>query len=64
MTTANKKLLLEQIKSIIELIPKPAPGRYMALTKTSLEQAELWLGREIETTIEITNQKFSNEKSR
>jgi hypothetical protein len=38
-----RKELLIKIKSLINEIPVPPPGRKIALVKTKLEEAALWL---------------------
>ncbi len=43
----DKKDLLLKIISLIESIPIPPPGREMALVKTKLEEAKLWLQESI-----------------
>jgi hypothetical protein len=48
MTIEEKKVLLLRIIHIIQDIPIPPPGREIALMKTNLDQAKLWLKESIE----------------
>ena len=48
MTIEEKKVLLLRIIHIIQDIPIPPQGREMALVKTNLDQAKLWLRESIE----------------
>ena len=43
----DKKNLLKAINEIINEIPTPPPGRKIALVKTKLEEAKLWLQDDI-----------------
>jgi hypothetical protein len=47
MKNEQKLLVLSKILEAKDEIPTPPPGRYMALVKTKLEEAELYMRREL-----------------
>ena len=50
--------LLKEIKKLIDEIPIPPPGRKIALVKTKLEEAKLWLEDDLKDIFEKENEKL------
>ena len=51
----DKKILLKAINQIINEIPTSPPGRKIALVKTKLEEARLWLEDDLKDIFEKEN---------